>query len=161
MSNLLPKYAGIVLLASSLSFTSCSTSEQNSTEKKVSAEFDLANISGKSPAELEAVFGKGSDNGVWKDAKSGCEACPKINYHSDSVEVIFIDGKSDRITLNGLSRVAFDDASILGTLGLPEASPTFGNADTKRWENYKGYKEISAFGVDGKVDYVLVESKAN
>lgn len=160
MFDFLPKYAGVILLASSLLFTSCSTSEQNSTEKKVSPKFDLAKISGKSPVELESILGKGSENGVWKDARSGCEACPKINYHSDSVEVIFIDGKSDRITLNGLSRVSFDDTAILGTLGLPEAAPTFGNSDIKRWENYEGYKEISAFAVDGKVDYVLVASKA-
>jgi hypothetical protein len=87
-------------------------------------------------------------------------ACPKYTYKGDSVEVIYIKGKADRITINGLSNYQFAYGVVQG-LGLSPKEPVFFDGNTMRWYDYEGLKEIMAFNDGGgKVDYMLIKTKA-
>jgi hypothetical protein len=135
--------------------------QQNTTANSIQAAYKLSELSGKKEKEVSKIYGEGTKMGIWKDARAGCVDCPKMSYKSDSVEVIFINGKSDRITLNHLQKYDFSDEVILGLLDLPVESPTFDNkSDIKRWEQYHGYRSISAFGEKGKINYILILSLA-
>lgn len=135
--------------------------QQDAANNNIKAAYKLSELSGKKQDEVSKLYGKGTKMGIWKDARAGCVDCPKMSYKSDSVEVIFINGKSDRITLNHLQKYDFTDEVILGLLDLPVATPTFDNkSGTKRWDQYHGYRSISAFGEKGKIDYILILSLA-
>jgi hypothetical protein len=135
--------------------------QQDAATNNIKAAYKLSELSGKNEKEVSKIYGAGTKMGIWKDARAGCVDCPKMNYKSDSVEVIFINGKSDRITLNHLENYDFNNEVILGLLDLPVATPTFDNkSDIKRWEQYHGYRSISAFGNKGKINYILILSRA-
>ncbi|MCF0065090.1 hypothetical protein MUK70_06505 [Dyadobacter chenwenxiniae] len=142
--------------------TACSGEKQQDTAtNNIKAAYKLSELSGKKEKEVSKIYGAGTKMGIWKDARAGCVDCPKMSYKSDSVEVIFINGKSDRITLNHLQNYDFNDEVILGLLDLPVATPTFDSkSGTKRWEQYHGYRSISAFGSEGKINYILILSQA-
>jgi hypothetical protein len=128
----------------------------NGNQKKADPEIEILNVSGKSATEVEKVLGKGNAKGTWKDTKSGCSQCPRFEYKSGEVEIIYIDQKADRITINDLSAYNFDPETVLNTLSLPHAEPNFKNDSVLRWQNHAGLREISAFALDGRIDYILI-----
>lgn len=120
----------------------------------------IKQIAGQSRKQVEQVLGKGAFASNWKDSRAGCKACPKYLYRKDSVEVIYIGGKADRITVNGLAGYQFAPAVSQG-LGLSPEQPGFSNSDVMRWYNYEGLREVMAFNDgQGKVNYMLIKTKA-
>ncbi|GAB3767403.1 hypothetical protein GCM10028818_00060 [Spirosoma horti] len=117
-------------------------------------------VANHSIANVRKELGKGVFLRNWKDRRSGCKACPIYSYRDDSLEVIYINGKADRITLNHLDDYNFDEKFIT-TLGLPFKTADFKNADVMRWYNYQGFREIMAFNNgNGQIHYSLVKTNA-
>jgi len=122
---------------------------------------DLSKVAFRSEKEVEAVLGKGTLDSYWRDAKAGCDKCPKMIYREGKIEIIYINEIADRITITNLSEFSFKPNVVLGMLNLKRnIAPTFENDDVMRWDNYEKYTEIAAFAKKDKVDYLLIQSKS-
>ena len=66
---------------------------------------DVHAFAGKAQADVAKVLGAPSRK---EKSKYG----PKLSYRDGKVEVVFIDGKADWITVSGMSGVPFDSNSI-------------------------------------------------
>lgn len=122
---------------------------------------DLGKVAYKSEKEVEAVLGKGALDSYWRDAKAGCDKCPKMIYREGKVEIIYINEIADRITITDLNDFSFKSNVVLGMLNLKrDIKPTFKNDEVMRWDNYEKYTEIAAFAKDNKIDYLLIKSKS-
>lgn len=71
--------------------------EANQTDAKI--KFKVADIAGKTPAEVERVLGKPTQTEK-VDVKRATCPCDKSIYKRGQVEIIYIKGKSDWITIN-------------------------------------------------------------
>ncbi|GAB3990480.1 hypothetical protein GCM10028807_17740 [Spirosoma daeguense] len=121
----------------------------------------IKEVAGKNRTDVNKVLGNGKFMTNWKDEKSGCTQCPKYVYKNDSLEIIYIGGKADRITLNNLKDYKFND-SFVEVLGLSPAKPGFANENVKRWYGLDNLKEVMIFNDgSGNVDYALVKTKAD
>ena len=119
---------------------------------------ELKKIAGKSPAEVTKILGKPSSTKNVRPSGTGCNPCPKMTYQKDRIEVIFINGKADWITVNELSAFAFAP-SILTQFGLPSLKPSASNSSTISWDSIPGFSSVALFGFDGKADYLYVKVK--
>ncbi len=75
--------------------------------------------------------------------------CEKAYYVNKSIEIAYIDGKADWITINNPQNAVFDK-SILLQLGLEKIEPTFANDNVVRWNNIPPFQEIAIFAAPGK-----------
>lgn len=156
------KIATTAILAISFALFSC---ERNNEEDKVQAVqvgeqpkpsvdliLDINAIAGKKPEEVAAALGSPSET---SETKHG----PKQVFHASNIEIVYINGLSDWITINNMKDVAYSDESIQ-YLGLPDTPPTFSNQFVKRWENIPGFLEVSINpGESGKISYAYVKTK--
>lgn len=128
---------------------------------KIKPVFDLKSIANKTQKEVAEVLGKGTFEKNWKDAKAGCTACPKYTYQKEAYEVIFINGKADRIVINNLKPYECNDTAIT-LLGLKSTTPSFANAGlVYRWKEIEGFREVSIFDDgSGKINYALIQTNA-
>lgn len=106
---------------------------------------ELRQLASKSEVDVAGVLGKPAD----------CEATAegrKCDYSGGVVEVVFIDGKADWITVHAPSwRYA---PASLRALGLTERQPSFSNENVTRWTRLPGFREISMFpGQGGMVSF--------
>jgi hypothetical protein len=83
------------------SLLGCSNST-NSTSKEPDSEkiIDILLIAGKPLKEVEKVLGKSQFVEKIKDRKANCGDCPKYSFDSGKVNIVFINGISDWITIN-------------------------------------------------------------
>lgn len=61
--------------------------------------FNIAEIAGKTPAQIAKKFGAPSSSETVKPSRTPCP-CPKKSYLNGTMEIVFIKGKADWITLN-------------------------------------------------------------
>ena len=138
-------------------FTSCinsNKSEAVATEKKIIV--NVSEIIGKNKIEIEKILGKPDNTEMVKPSNTPCE---KANYQSDKFEIVFINDKSDWITINKLSENEINNENI-ELLGLKSAEPSFDNpGNVKKWNNIVNIKEISVFdNGSGKIDYIYIKA---
>ena len=75
--------------------------------------------------------------------------------HED--EVLFVRGKADMITVQGMDAVAFN-ADALDALGLGRVAPDHADTHAIRWESIPGLVEVAVFpGAGGSVEYAYVK----
>lgn len=113
--------------------------------------FNVPSVARKSAAEVEHILGP-------PDRQSGLSLAGQVRrtYRRGAVEVVFIDDKADWIKIYETRGLPFDNAA-LGRLGLPERKPTYVNKNRViSWGNIGNLKEVSLYGGDGGVSYVLV-----
>lgn len=110
---------------------------------------DVSKIAGKTAVEVTKVLGKPSGQ---EKTKYG----PKILYKGGKIEVVFIGGKADWLTVSGMESVPFT-ANAIEALGLKAAAPTFKNDFVMRWEPHRDYHSVSIFNAGGQVDYAYVK----
>ena len=110
---------------------------------------EIQKIAGKTEEEVEKVLGKPTQT---EKTKQG----PKRIYESGQIEIVFIGGKADWITVSEMSSVPFDGSAIK-SLGLKFEPPTSMNAQVIRWEPYANFHSVSVFALNGKVDYAYVK----
>jgi hypothetical protein len=110
---------------------------------------DVSAIAGKSKQQVAAIIGKPS---TCSSGKYG----EKCLYRNSATEIVFIKGKADWITIEGLNRVPYSSGAITA-LGLKATRPTFENSFTIRWESVQGLLEVSVFPAGSVVDYAYVK----
>jgi hypothetical protein len=112
---------------------------------------EIKRIAANPEAEVSKVLGPSAKCETIKQGK-------KCAYRNGQLEVVFIGGKADWITINGLSQTRFAPSAI-NALGLEEREPTVRTPFLLRWEPTQGFKSVSIFKGSTGVDYAYVRSK--
>lgn len=112
--------------------------------------FDVTAVVGKSEKEIAKAFGE-------PDTCSMSKYGHKCEYKDGRLEVVFIKGRADWITVNGLGKVPFNDDAITA-LGLARRPPTATMPTVKRWENVQGLLLVSVFKGSSGSDYAYVKA---
>ena len=114
---------------------------------------DVSTIAGKTPPEVAGILGAPVRRGA---AASDGKNYPAYHYRNGRVQVVFVDGKADWITIQRLDSVPFA-RHALGAFGLPVAVPSSESAEVIRWTRVAGLRELSIFArPDSGVDYATV-----
>lgn len=111
---------------------------------------EIEKIAGKNPIEVANALGKPSSH---EKTKHG----PKMSYKEGKIEVVFIGGKADWITVSNLSGILFN-ANAIEAIGLKPSAPTFKSNVVMRWEPCGSYNSVSVFNANGRVDYAFVKA---
>ncbi|WP_282076213.1 hypothetical protein [Maribacter aquivivus] len=148
----------ILLFFGQLLISSCGgkskESNKTKTTEQVSVILDLTQIANKTEKEVEKTLNKAEKSEIIKGYPCEKVNCKKALYKSEKIEIIFKEGKANRITINGTSDLT-DMENALELLGLKNQKPTFKkNGNVIRWKNVKGIAEISCF-----TDYILINVK--
>jgi len=111
-------------------------------------------IAGKSSSQVAGILGQPT---ATETIHSRGRPLTKRYYRDGDIEIVYVNGKADWITVFGRGRLPFGPA-VLPALGLPSAEPTFSNpAAVIRWETIPGIRELSVFpGGNGWAHYVYV-----
>ena len=119
----------------------------------------IPSLAGKTPEQVLKILGKPTKSETAKPSNTPCP-CPKNIYNNGAVEIIYINGRADWITINEIGNASYSKDS-LELLGLPVKDPTFSNATVKRWENIPGFNEVSIFPKNNgrDVDYIYIKAK--
>ena len=112
---------------------------------------DMTKIAGKSENEVSVYLGQPSSCGSSKYGK-------KCQYQKGETEIVFINGKADWITVEGIDHIPFSK-SALRAIGLKEARPSFSNNFMLRWDSIQGLMEVSIFKGASKSDYAYIKVK--
>ncbi len=112
---------------------------------------DVLKIAGKSESEVASYLGAPKSCGKSKYGN-------KCQYIKGETEIVFIHGKADWITIEGIDSVPFSK-SALAALGLKEANPAFKNNFTLRWNSIQGLMEVSLFKGASNSDYAYIKTK--
>jgi hypothetical protein len=76
----------------------------------------------------------------------------KCDYNDGRIEIVYIDGKADCITVNSLKQVPFTDTTI-ARLGFSQKAPSFRSPVVMRWNGLPGVVEVSIFKGQTGSDY--------
>lgn len=122
---------------------------------------DIKSIIGKTKDEVEKILGAAESIEPFSESTTICinQPCEKATYQNDKYEIIFINSKSDWITINDLS--AFDlTPENIQLLALPMVEPEFNNPkDLIRWKNIENIKEINFFNNgSNKIYYIYIHA---
>jgi len=122
-----------------------------STAAQASPVVDIPKIAGRSIKQVDNLL----------KAKPTCaknKRGTKCEYNDSRIEIIFINGKADWITVNGLDQVPFTDAGI-ARLGFSKKSPAFRSPVVMRWKGLPGVLEVSMFKGQTGTDYAYIKVK--
>lgn len=114
---------------------------------------NIREVAGKTPDEVSNYLGPAKKLYDVKDRRSGCgkdKECPKFSYRKDSIEVAFINGKADWITVN-VNGKKWEESAI-ELIGLSKTPPTGKAPGAFRWTNIEGFNEVAVF--PGKGDEI-------
>lgn len=100
---------------------------------------DLGAIAGKSEAEVAKVLGTPSESDVTKYG-------PKRFYREGAVEIVFIDGKADWITIETEKVDVPFSADAIQYLGMERRGTDVRNANAIQWGKHVPYLSITANG---------------
>ncbi|WP_345848454.1 hypothetical protein [Shewanella algae] len=120
---------------------------------KAEGVIDIMSIAGKSKEEVSSLIGQPTSCGSSKYGE-------KCQFKMAETEVVFIKGKADWITVEGMDHIPFSKEA-LKEIGLETSKPTFKNGFTKRWEPYKGFKSVSLFKGGNNCDYAYIKVFTN
>lgn len=109
---------------------------------------DLPQLAGRTQAEAASALGK-------PDRCDSTKHGPKCRWRDGALEVVFIDGKADWITVKGLSGKVRREA--LGQLGLPQPNPDFVTTGEMRWTQIPGFRQVQLFGTKDGVEYAYAK----
>lgn len=150
----------ITLFISALFLASCGNSKaenENDSNKNI---IDVKTIIGKTEKEIEKILGKAENSEKVSPSNTPCKEipCEKKFYQKDKFEIVFIDGKSDWITINNTSNFDFNSENIT-LLGLPSTVPNFENTMTINWKNIENINEVTFFSNgDNKIEYIYIKA---
>lgn len=119
----------------------------------VTVVMDVMRVVGRSESEVAALLGPGSCEDIHR-----ARLC---RYPPRDDEVMFVRGKADMITVQGMGAVIFDDGA-LAALGLAPAQPEHRDEHAIRWESLPGLHEVTVFPAPGnRVHYAYVKVGAH
>lgn len=111
---------------------------------------DIPSIVGKSESQVSDMIGEPTSCNSIKYGN-------KCQYKMAETEIVFINGKADWITVEGLDDKPFTSAT-LKHLGLRPVKATFSNAFTLRWESLQGLRSVSLFKAGNNADYAYIKA---
>lgn len=112
---------------------------------------DVPNIAGKS---MKQVADQLKATPTCAKNKRGT----KCDYNDGRVEIVYIGGKADWTTVNGLEHVPFTDTAI-SRLGFSQKAPSFRSSIVMRWDGLPGVVEASVFKGQRGSDYAYIKVK--
>jgi hypothetical protein len=129
--------------------------------------FSLLRVAGASRKEMQQILGPASsweqiEYSSWGPSYSrSVYTAPKGLYLDGAVEIVFIGGKADWITVypQGLE---YSPDAVAKYLGLTWAPPYVSNRFTIRWEGIQGLLEVAAFPQSESsalVRYLYIQAK--
>lgn len=148
------KISIILLLFSQLLITSCGgKSKKAETSKNTkSLIVDLPKIINRTEKEVKSVLGKAVKTEKVKGYPCKNTNCERAFYKAEKIEIIFKEGKANRITINDTPDFT-DNENALENLGLSNKNPSFKNPQNViRWKNLNNISEISCFP-----DYIIIQ----
>jgi len=120
---------------------------------------DVLSVAGKPQAQVDALLGTPSSSKSVNPSGTNCP-CPEITYQDDGIEIIYIDGVANWITINDTADLRFDKES-LSRLGLPVAEPSYSSRETMRWDHLSGIRQIEFFPEGDGLFYVFIKTAIN
>lgn len=111
---------------------------------------DVTKIAGKDAKHVAQILGSSKCSKI----KYG----PKCEYRNGSIEIVFIGGVADWITISNLKDVPFD-ANALKFLGLNRARPSAAKPTVIQWNSIPGFLSVSLFKGSVGSDYAYVKVK--
>ncbi|MEZ8196848.1 hypothetical protein [Vibrio cortegadensis] len=120
-----------------------------STTASASTLIEITKISGKSKEQVASILGKAIE---CSKNKYGM----KCSYHMAETEIVYINGKADWITVEGIDDIPFNKTA-LKSLGITVTRPIHKNAYSLRWSNINGIKEVSIFKGEKYSDYAYIK----
>lgn len=120
-----------------------------STTASASTLIEITKIAGKSKEQVASILGKAIECSKNKYGK-------KCSYHMAETEIVYINGKADWITVEGIDDIPFDKTA-LKSLGISVTRPSHKNAYSLRWSNISGIKEVSIFKGEKYSDYAYIK----
>ena len=111
---------------------------------------DVLKVAGKSQKEVASLLG----------APSSCSKSKygtKCQYKKGETEAVFIRGKADWITIEGIDHVPFSQKALTA-IGLKVSSPAFKSGYTLRWNSIQGLREVSIFKGSSSSDYAYIKA---
>jgi hypothetical protein len=113
---------------------------------------DVSKIVGKAEAEIAKMLDE-------PGACSKVEQGRKCSYVAGDMEIVFINGKADWITVDGISGAPFNKDSI-SLLGFNPIIPDASNADIITWLNkYDCLSIVFLPGSNGKISYAYIRHR--
>jgi hypothetical protein len=82
----------------------------------------------------------------------------KCDYNDGRIEVVYINGKADWITVNSLEQIPFTETAI-ARLGFAQRAPSFRSPMVMRWNGLPGVVEVSVFKGQTGSDYAYIKVK--
>lgn len=111
---------------------------------------DVPVLVGKSKVDVSKIIGE-------PISCSSSKYGEKCQFQKAETEIVFINGKADWITIEGLDDKPFSDSTIQ-LLGFKEQSSSFSNSFTKRWEPLQGLLSVSLFKGSSNSDYAYIKA---
>ena len=140
----------LLTLLSMILILSCGDSQTTTSQPPL---LEIKNIAGHSVKEVSTALGEATE---MESIKLEGKKNPKYSYKAGAIEIVFINGKADWITVT-LNNGTFDKTA-LGIIGLPPADPAFGNQSVMRWKDYEGLLSVSLFPKEGGIDYFYIKT---
>lgn len=116
----------------------------------IAAIIDIPKIAGKAEEEAAEILGPPSSCENVKQGK-------KCFYQTGEIEVVFISGKADWITVNALDSAPYSE-DALPLLGLERSPASFSNDFVMRWSGVPTLLEVSIFSARDHVDYAYIKT---
>lgn len=127
-------------------FESCGPSESNKSNAKAEVETEILDIKlllNKSAEEVVEVLGSIDKREPYTGYPCENSSCEKVFYNQEKYEILFKDGKTERITINSVPDLTNDENAIQ-QLGLKQVEPSFQNIGTViRYNDVEGIHEIN------------------
>lgn len=152
----------ITLLVCAFFLISCGNSKQENiidSEQKKNI-IDVRTIVGKTEIEIEKILGKTESSEKVSPSGTPCKntPCEKKFYQKNKFEIVYIDGKSDWITINDVSTFTFNAENII-LLGLSSTTPSSENTNVIKWNDIENINEVTFFNNgEDKIDYIYIKA---
>lgn len=148
------------VLAALIALGACSADGSQEGDSSTTASIssvDVLALAGKTPVQVEALLGAPSSR---ETTKNDGVVYPDLYYQGDSVEVVYVDGRAEWISVYRLTNLPFSP-DALRALGIAtSAPPSFSGQGVIRWENFQHpkFKGVYLFpSVGGRVDHAYIQ----
>ncbi|MBA3036324.1 MAG: hypothetical protein FP814_07505 [Desulfobacterium sp.] len=87
----------------------------------------IPDIAGKTPQEVAKILDDPTAKEVVNPSRTPCP-CDKLTYNNGQIEIVFIKGRADWITVNSMNDAAYSKNS-LSLLGIAARDPDISNSN--------------------------------
>ena len=109
---------------------------------------DVPAIAHASQEKVEQLLGKAE---FCRKSRQGISC----RFAAHGTEIVFVQDKAERITINDLDDVSYDKA-VITRFGLKNQEPEVSTEETISWGNITGIAAVSLFPDKDKIDYALI-----